>query len=94
MNRSSLPPDAGMLFVFQPPADAKQVGFWMNDTLIPLSIAFVEPNMAIESIQDMQPETQDIHYAPRNYAYAIEANLGFFARHSVAVGDRVSLQAG
>jgi uncharacterized protein len=94
MNRSSMPANAGMVFIFQPPADAKQVGFWMKDTLIPLSIAFVEPNMTIESLQDMQAETQDVHYAPRNYAYAIEANLGFFASHGVAVGDKFSIQQG
>ncbi|HLY65448.1 MAG TPA: DUF192 domain-containing protein, partial [Chloroflexota bacterium] len=45
MNRSSLPADAGMLFVFSPPANAQSIGFWMKDTLIPLSIAFVEPNL-------------------------------------------------
>ena len=92
MNRKSLPADAGMLFVFNPPANAKQVGFWMDDTLIPLSVAFVEPSMAIESIQDMQPLTRDIHYAPRDYAYAIEANQGWFATHSVGVGDPIALQ--
>ncbi|HEX6510736.1 MAG TPA: DUF192 domain-containing protein, partial [Chloroflexota bacterium] len=92
MNRRSLPADGGMLFVFQPPANAKQVGFWMKDTFIPLSIAFVAPNMTIESLQEMQAlDDQDIHYAPRDYAYAIEANTGFFGSHGVAVGDVVSI---
>jgi len=88
----SMPSDAGMLFVFDPPANAKQVGFWMKDTLIPLSIAFVEPSLSIEDIQDMQPQTEQPHYAPRDYVYAIEANLGFFANHGVAVGDKVTIQ--
>ena len=92
MNRSSMPAGAGMLFVFNPPANAKQIGFWMQDTLIPLSIAFVEPDMAIENIQEMQALSQDVHYAPRDYSYAIEANRGFFADHGVSVGDRVSIQ--
>lgn len=92
MNRSSLPADSGMLFVFQPPASAQQLGFWMKDTLIPLSIAFIEPNLAIESLQDMQPLDEQIHYAPRDYPYAIEANLGFFASHGVQVGDTVTIQ--
>ena len=92
MNRRSMPSDAGMLFVFDRPANAKQVGFWMKDTLIPLSIAFVEPNLTVEDIQDMQPQTEQAHYAPRDYAYAIEANLGFFANHGVAVGDKVTIQ--
>ena len=92
MNRKALPAKAGMLFVFNPPANARQVGFWMDDTLIPLSVAFVEPNMAIESIQDMQPLTRDVHYAPRDYAYAVEANQGWFASHGVGVGDAIAIQ--
>lgn len=91
MNRSSMATDAGMLFVFNPPANAKQTGFWMEDTLIPLSIVFVEPNMAIESVQEMQALSRDVHYAPRDYAYAIEANQGFFSSHNVSLGDPVSI---
>jgi uncharacterized membrane protein (UPF0127 family) len=92
MNRTSLPADAGMLFVFQPPANAKQIGFWMKDTLIPLSIAFVDPNLAIESIQDMQPQSEQVHYAPADYGWAIEANAGFFANHGVGLGDKITIQ--
>jgi uncharacterized membrane protein (UPF0127 family) len=64
----------------------------MKDTLLPLSIAFVEPGLTIESVQDMQPQTEEVHYAPRDYAYAIEANQGFFAGHGVSVGDKVSIR--
>lgn len=92
MNRRSMPPDSGMLFVFQPPADAKRIGFWMKDTLIPLSIAFVEPGLTIESLQEMQALDESIHYAPADYAYAVEANQGYFTSHNVAVGDKVSIQ--
>lgn len=92
MNRRSLAPDAGMLFVFTPPASAKQVGFWMADTLIPLSVAFVEPNLTIEDIQDMQALSRDIHYTQRDYAYAIEANLGYFANHGVSAGDKITIR--
>lgn len=92
MNRTTLPPDSGMLFIFQPPADARQIGFWMKDTLIPLSIAFIEPDMTIESLQEMEPMSQQLHMAPRDYAYAIEANKGFFATHAVSTGDRVVVQ--
>jgi uncharacterized membrane protein (UPF0127 family) len=94
MNRSSLDPDAGMVFVFDPPAQAARVGFWMKDTLIPLSIAFVTPDLAVESLDEMQPLSQQVHYAPRDYLYAIEANQGFFVGHGVAVGDRVTLSYG
>ena len=91
MNRRSLPDAGGMLFVFNPPANASVVGFWMKDTLIPLSIAFVEPTMAIESVQEMQAEDRTVHYAPRDYAYAIEANAGFFASHGVTLGDTLTI---
>ena len=87
MNRRSMPADGGMLFVFDPPANAKQVGFWMKDTLIPLSIAFVEPNLTIEGIQDMQPQTDDVHAPAKPYWYALEVNQGWYANNGVAVGD-------
>src|SRR5437016_1424566 len=48
MYRTSMPADCGMIFVFQPAADAKQIAFWMKDTLIPLYIAFVLPDSTIE----------------------------------------------
>ncbi len=92
MNRASMPADSGMLFVFQPPANAKQIGFWMKDTLIPLSIAFVKPDVTIEDLQEMQALSEQVHYAPGDYAYAIEANKGFFTSHGVAVGDKVVIQ--
>ncbi|MHB8620992.1 MAG: DUF192 domain-containing protein [Chloroflexota bacterium] len=90
MNRRSLAADAGMIFVFHPPADPNRVGFWMKDTLIPLSIAFVSPNLTIESIQEMAPLSLDVHRPAGVYLYAIEANTGFFASHRVTVGDRMT----
>ncbi|MDE3074274.1 MAG: DUF192 domain-containing protein [Chloroflexota bacterium] len=89
MNRRSLPADAGMIFVFQPAADSAQVGFWMKDTLLPLSIAFVDADLTIESVQDMQPLTEDVHRAPRPFIYAIEVNQGYFPRRHIAIGDTV-----
>ena len=88
MGRATLPADAGMAFAF---SEEHNGPFWMKDTLIPLSIAFVEPNNTIESIQEMAALDEQLHYAPRNYAYAIEANQGFFSAHGVAVGDTISL---
>ncbi|MDE3078153.1 MAG: DUF192 domain-containing protein [Chloroflexota bacterium] len=90
MNRRSLAPDAGMIFVFQPAADPAQIGFWMKDTLLPLSIAFVDTKLTIESVQDMQPLAEEVHRAPHPYLYAIEANLGYFAQHHIAAGDSVA----
>jgi uncharacterized membrane protein (UPF0127 family) len=86
--RSSLAPDAGMLFDFP---SVEPIEFWMHDTLIPLSIAFVDDNRKITAIQDMQPLTDDHHVPPGPIRYAIEANLGFFSRAGVAVGDSIDL---
>lgn len=89
--RPSLPEDAGMLFIF--PGD-EQVPFWMKDTLIPLSIAFIAADGRIVDIQDMQPLTEDLHRPSRPYRYALEVNQGFFKRSGVAVGDRVEFRLG
>ena len=89
--RTSLAPDAGMLFVFQPPADPGDVAFWMKDTPLPLSIAFVDPSGAVVSLQEMDAHSQNLHRAPKPFAYAVEANRGFFTSHGVAVGDKMTL---
>ena len=89
MGRESLPADRGMLFDFQEPT---QAGFWMKNTLIPLSIAFVDGDGTIVHIEDMQPETEDIHASPKPYRYAIEVNQGWYAAHGISAGDRVGVR--
>jgi hypothetical protein len=91
MNRSSLGADAGMLFVF--PADT-QASFWMKDTLVALSIAFVRADGTIVHIEDMQPQTESNHYSTEPYRYAIEANQGWFASHDVVVGEKAEIPSG
>lgn len=88
MGRRSLPADAGMLFVF--PEDS-EAAFWMKDTLVPLSIAFVSADGRVIGIQDMLPMDETLHYSPAPYRYAIEANQGWFQAHGVTVGDEVRL---
>ena len=87
MNRPSLPPDQGMLFDF---GSETQTAFWMRNTLIPLSIAWFTRDGTIVDIQDMQPQTDDLHSPKAAYWYALEVNQGFFARHGVAPGDKVT----
>lgn len=86
MGRRSLGRDEGMLFVYE-----KDVhhGFWMKDTLIPLSIAFMDQGGRIMAIMDMEPLTLDIHRPPRAFRYALEMNQGWFAAHRIEVGDFV-----
>lgn len=91
MNRQSLPPDAGMLFVF---AEDTESGFWMKDTLIPLSIAFVRADGVIVEILDMEPLDETLHRPGEPYRYAVEANRGWFEEKGVEPGDRMISPAG
>jgi len=89
MNRTSLDSDGGMLFVFDEDVDA---AFWMKDTLIPLSIAFVAADGEIVTIRDMDPCTADpceVYGSDAPYRTALEVNQGAFAEWGVEVGDRV-----
>jgi uncharacterized membrane protein (UPF0127 family) len=88
MNRELLDEDAGMLFDFQ---GETQSGFWMRNTLIPLSIAFIDTAGTIIDIQDMQPLDETLHFASGPYRYAVEANQGWFARNGVEVGNSTIL---
>jgi uncharacterized membrane protein (UPF0127 family) len=91
MNRESLDEDAGMLFVW--PEDTAS-GFWMKDTTIPLSIAFVTEAGSVIDIQDMEPLDETLRHAPQPYRYAVEANQGWFDDNDVELGDLVQLPVG
>ncbi|MGI8589297.1 MAG: DUF192 domain-containing protein [Chloroflexia bacterium] len=88
MNRTAMAEDQGMLFVF---AGETTVPFWMKDTLLPLSIAFIKSDGRIVDLQDMQPLDESMHNPAQPYTYALEVNQGYFRRHGIAVGDGVSL---
>ena len=92
MNRRKLAPDWGMAFEFAAPTHAR---FWMKDTLIPLSIAFVDETGRVVTIEDMEPCQADpcpTYTATSPYTIAVEANRGWFARAGVAIGDRAALE--
>jgi uncharacterized protein len=97
MRRTSLPEDSGMIFLFEEEQPADGV-FWMYNTLIPLSIAFLGPDGVIGSIRDMEPCTSPYPQWCPNYAAgvpfdaALEVNRGYFERRGVGVGDRVVLR--
>ena len=88
MGRQSLPPDSGMLFVFP---DGETVGFWMKDTPLPLSIAFIDASGTVLSVQDMQPFSTDTHVSPAPYHYALEVPQGYFDAHGIAAGATATL---
>ncbi|MFA5031776.1 MAG: DUF192 domain-containing protein [bacterium] len=87
MYRKKMPENKGMLFVFKEP---DYHSFWMKNTYIPLSIAFVTESKKIVQIEDMAPlDTVSFHISIIPVKYAIEVNQGWFRRHNVKVGDRV-----
>ena len=96
MHRENLKKDHGMLFVFEQPSF---LSFWMKNTKIPLSIAYINENCKITEILKMEP-----HYGklgmPPNYPsqtrvnYALEMNQGWFEKNQVSAGDKIkSLQS-
>jgi uncharacterized membrane protein (UPF0127 family) len=86
MNRKTLPDGEGMLFVF----DRDQIlSFWMKDTLIPLSIAYISSDGRILEIHDMIPRDLSPIRSSRSLRYALEVPQGWFSRIGAAVGDRL-----
>lgn len=87
MFRTSLPESAGMLFVFPV---LRRLSFWMKNTPLPLSIAFIDDGMRVDALEDMRPLDEGPRYRSRGSCrFALEVNQGWFARHGVVVGDRV-----
>lgn len=86
MHRFSLRPDHGMLFVFEQP---DRQGFWMKNTFIPLSIAFIGDDGRIVNIEDMSPQTETTHWSRGPVRYALEMRKGWFGERGIRPGDRV-----
>lgn len=86
MNRRDLSPNEGMLFVFP---RAAHYSMWMKNTMIPLSVAFIDPDGVIINIEDMTALSLDEHAAQKPAKYALEMNENWFYRHGVKAGDMV-----
>nr|PZN35714.1 MAG: DUF192 domain-containing protein [Chloroflexota bacterium] len=78
-----LPDDTGMLFVF--PMDTP-LSFWMRNTYIPLSVAFLDAEGRILNIEDMQPLDESLHSSVAPARYALEVNQGWFAARGIGPG--------
>lgn len=83
MQRRSMPAQRGMLFVFDQEA---QHCMWMRNTLLPLSVAFLDKDARIINIADMQPQTEDRHCAAAPARFALEMNQGWFAQRGIREG--------
>jgi uncharacterized membrane protein (UPF0127 family) len=86
MYRKSMPQNAGMLFIFD---EAEVHCMWMKNTLIPLSVAFIDDRGAIVNIADMEPQTEASHCAAQPVRYALEMNRGWFGARGVKPGSRL-----
>lgn len=87
MHRKTLPESAGMLFVFP---RAQRQSFWMKNTHVPLSIAFIDDKGKILQIEHMKPKDERHTVSMSSVSYALEMNRGWFDRHGVRVGDSIS----
>jgi uncharacterized protein len=86
MFRSVMPANDGMLFVFEQPA---QQCFWMKNTLIPLSVAFIGDDGSVVNIDDMKPQTLDSHCSAKPVRFVLEMNEGWFAKRGIEAGSRL-----
>lgn len=76
--------DCGMLFVFEVPG---QYAFWMKDTALPLSVAFLGEGGRVLNIAGMTPFSRDLHFSKGVALYALEVGQGWFSNHGIEAGD-------
>lgn len=93
MHRTQMDKNSGMLFVYE---SELYLSFWMKNTYIPLSIAFINKDKVIVDIQDMLPAAGPVvdsqlrrYKSKRPSQYALEMNKGWFKTHKIAVGDKI-----
>ena len=86
MFRKEMPQSEGMLFIFEQPS---QQCFWMKNTLLPLTAAFVADDGVIVNLADMKPHSTDSHCSARPVRYVLEMNQGWFAKKGIKAGARL-----
>lgn len=89
MFRREMPQHEGMLFVFEQPAGQC---FWMKNTLLPLTAAFVADDGTIVNLADMKPQTTDSHCSAQPVRYVLEMNQGWFAKRGIKAGTKLGGQ--
>ena len=87
MQRKNMPQHEGMLFVFE---QASEQCFWMKNTLLSLTAAFVADDGTIVNTADMKPETTDSHCSAKPVRYVLEMNKGWFDKKSIKAGSKLS----
>jgi uncharacterized membrane protein (UPF0127 family) len=86
MHRKDMPPNEGMLFIFEQPATQC---FWMKNTLLPLTAAFVADDGTVVNLADMQPQTLDSHCSTQPVRYVLEMHQGWFAKRGISAGFKL-----
>ncbi len=86
MFRRVMAENRGMLFVFR---DTAHHAMWMQNTYLPLSVAFIDAQGLIVNIEDMQPQTTNTHPAKAPVKYALEMNLGWFKKRGIKPGAKI-----
>lgn len=87
MNRFSLKPDQGMIFVF---VQSEPLAFWMRNTFVPLSIAYIDIKGVIVNIVDMKPQDESTHPSAGPAMFALEMKQGWFKERGIVAGDKVN----
>ncbi len=86
MHRADMPASEGMLFVFE---KAEQQCFWMKNTLLPLTAAFVADDGTIINLADMKPLSTDSHCSAQPVRYVLEMNQGWFKKKGIKAGFKL-----
>ena len=86
MYRSDMPQHEGMLFIFEQPSEQC---FWMKNTLLPLTAAFVADDGTIVNLADMKPQTTDSHCSAKPVRFVLEMNQGWFAKKAIKAGYKL-----
>ncbi len=87
MHRREMPQHEGMLFIFEQPSVQC---FWMKNTLLPLSIAFLSDDGTVVNIEEMKPQALDSHCSTKPVRYVLEMNQGWFAKRGVKAGAKLA----
>lgn len=87
MFRKDMPQHEGMLFVFENPS---RLCFWMKNTLLPLTAAFVADDGVVVNLEDMKPQTTESHCSTKPVRYVLEMNKGWFAKRGIKPGSKIA----
>ncbi len=88
MGRKTLPEDQGMLFIFE---HEQKMAFWMKDTALPLSVAYISKAGEIKEIHDLEPFCEQSVCSSHSVLYALEVNRGYFEKRAIKAGDYLEL---